>query len=177
MADSSDDDRVFATAAMAEILLSQNLLDQARQVVDELGETEPENPRIPELKRRIEELAHRSGHDTAVLEPIGRDSISLELSDGALRVYWELTEKGLGLARHKAKYSGVPIVRLFTASVGPRGVRTGSRDHEIDKLCARRDFYGMPRPATHVAAVGFLANTGEFVPMARSDVLTVGKCD
>ncbi len=177
MADSSDDDRIFATAAMAEIFLSQNLLEQARRVVDELDATDSRNPRIPELRRRIDEVAQRSGHDTVALEPIGRDSISLELCEGALRVYWELTEKGLELARHTARYSGGPIVRLFTAAVGPRGVRTGIRDHEMDKLCARRDFFGMPRPATHVAAVGFLANTGEFVPMAQSEVLKVSECD
>lgn len=162
---------------MAEILLSQNLLEQARRVVEELIATDPKNPRIPELARRIEELAQRSGHETVPLEPIGKDSIYLELSGGSVRVYWELTERGLVLARNKAIYSGTPIVRLFTAALGPRGVRTGSRDHEIDKLCARRDFFGMPRPAAHVAAVGFLANTGEFVPMAQSSVLKVTECD
>jgi len=52
-------------------------------------------------------------------------------------------------------------------------VRTSTLDIEAGLLAARLDLPGLPRPAVYVAAVGFLANTGEFLPLARTEPLTV----
>jgi hypothetical protein len=167
-------DEVFATPAMADILLGQNLIDEARRVIERLHLADPANPRVVCLEQRLEELQSRPLAEQLVLRPSGADSVSIEMAGKAVRVFFEITDEGIALARRKAQYSGTSVLRLFTAAPGPRGVRISMRDEEIRHPSGRIDLPGLPRPAVHVAAVGFLANTGEFVPLAQSKPLSVG---
>ena len=173
MTDSSDQGTIFVTVAMAEILLNQNLTDDARTVIDELLHREPDNPRVAALKKRLEEIPGYGSLEEVPMAPADKDTIMLETRNQTVRIEWTATEKGLALARRRVRYSGKTLVRLFSAVRGPRGVRTATRDLAISHLTARLDLNGLPRPAVHVAAVGFLANTGEFVPLARSEPLVV----
>ncbi len=156
---------------MAEILINQHLVDEARQVLDELRSRSTDNKRIDTLSKRIDDLSAQT--EPVPSEPRGEDAVRVTLSDEAIQLMWELTGDGLDLARAYARYSGRNIVRLFSAVPGPRGVRTLSRDIDIKHAAATLVLHGLPRPAVHVAAVGFLANTGLFVPLAQSEPLAV----
>ena len=158
----------FVTAAMAEILLGQDLVREAAEMIERLARSHPEDPRVERLRSR---LAERLARGEAVQVPIpemGLDRVALALEDGALRATWELSDAGLAIAKRRVRYSGHAVVRLFTAAVGPRGVRKALADLEIKHRAGRVDLGGMPRPAVHVAAVGFLGRNGAFVPLARS---------
>lgn len=163
----------FATVSMAEILLTQNLVEQSRRVLARLPQSARSDPRVVALRQRLEEIGTRVTLDQIPLPPAGRDSVRLEFAERAMRLEFELTADGLALAKRKARFGGRNVLRLFTAHMGPRGVRTTTRDIELQHLCARLELLGTPRPAVHVAAVGYLAHTGEFVPLARSERLTV----
>lgn len=164
---------IYATASMAEILLSQNLISQAEKVIATLQETEPDNPRTAALVLRLEEMLRGASADSPTPPPEGVDRVSLHKEDTGIGLEWELTDGGLRIAKQAARYSGRPIVRLFTASAGPRGVRTQLRDIDISALLGKTTLFGMPRPAVHVAAIGYLANTGIFVSSAQSPSLKV----
>lgn len=158
----------FATAAMAEILLGQDLVREAADVIGRLAREHGGDPRVERLGRR---LAERLAQGEAVQVPIaesGADRIAIAVDAGALRATWELSDAGLAIAKRRVRYSGHAVVRLFTAAVGPRGVRKGFTDFEIRHRAGRVDLGGLPRPAVHVAAVGFLGRNGAFVPLARS---------
>jgi hypothetical protein len=159
----------FVTVAMVEILLSQQLLDEAEPLIAALTEKTPDDPRILVLRRRIEALRNQGPLEPVPVDETGMDRIRLTPSDRGLGVVWEVIDASLALARRRARYSGRPVVRLFSAVPGPRGVRHGIRDLAIEPGAAGLDWPGLPAPAVHVAAVGFLANTGEFVPLAHSD--------
>lgn len=171
MADQDDRDLLFTTVSMAEILLSQNLVAEARRVLNRLLASDPHNSRVAALTERILELEGKGEVAPIPVAPGGRDRVTLERVGEAVRLTWELTEEGLGIAERAARYSGRPVVRLFTAAPGPRGVRTATRDLDLQPLAAYTDLGGLPRPAVHVAAAGFLANTGSFVPLAESATL------
>jgi len=162
----------FATVAMAEILLAQDLWQEAAEVVDALAARDPADPRVLDLRRRLGLRSSRGELQPQAVEALGRDRVSLEPTDAGLRLTWELTAAGLELARRVVRYSGLRIVRLFTAIAGPRGVRTGTRDIEISLPAGRLELPGMPSAAVYVAAVGFRGHSGVFVPLARSE--TVG---
>lgn len=157
---------------MAEILLAQDLWEEAGAVVDALMRREPIDPRVPELKRRLDQRARQGEIEQRPVDPAGVDRVALELVGGRLRLTWELTREGLELARRAVRYSGREIVRLFTAIAGPRGVRTGTRDLELSLPAGRIELLGVPLAAVYVAAVGYLGLNGVFVPLARSE--TVG---
>lgn len=162
----------FATVSMAEILLAQDLWEEAAAVVDVLSRSEPIDPRVPELRRRLEQRSSQGEIEQRPVDPAGEDRVALELADGRLRLSWELTREGVELARRAVRYSGREIVRLFTAIAGPRGVRTGTRDLPLSLPAGRVELLGVPRAAVYVAAVGYLGLNGVFVPLARSE--TVG---
>jgi hypothetical protein len=164
---------MYATASMAEILLSQNLVSQARKVIETLQEKEPDNPRTAALVLRLEEMLRGAFAESSPPAPMSIDRVALCKEDMGLGLEWELTDGGLRIAKQAARYSGRPIVRLFTASAGPRGVRTQLRDIDISALLGKTILFGLPRPAVHVAAVGYLANTGVFVSSAQSPSLKV----
>jgi len=163
----------FVTVAMAEILLNQNLVDEARAVVEQLRARKEDDPKLAGLVARLATIGRNA--DPVPLTPSGSDRALLVLREGTLEAEWELTEEGLALARRRARYSGVRVLRLFTAASGPRGVRSTTRDVEIDLPAARLELHGLPAPAVHVLAVGFLSHTGEFVPLARSEPLSVSR--
>ncbi len=156
---------------MAEILIRQNLLVKAQSVIDRLCEREGQTPQVASLYQRLKEKSKQAG--AVPTEPKGRDSVALEPLDQTLQIEWEITEDGIALARRRARYSGKNILRIFSAVPGPRGVRTSIQDIEVSLLAAKLYLNGLPQPAVYVAAVGFLANTGEFVPLARSEPLSV----
>lgn len=162
----------FATVAMVEILLAQDLWQEARAVLDVLVERQPADPRVADLRRRLERRSQVGEIEQEQVTAAGEDRVALELDDQGLRVTWELTARGLEIARRAVKYSGRSIVRLFTAIAGPRGVRTQTRDIELDLEAGRIALPGVPLPAVYTAAVGFLGRNGAFVPLSRSE--TVG---
>ncbi len=158
----------FYTVAMAEILLIQDLLEDASHVLERLLETSPDDDRVKKLAARIWERKNLGELEQRPMEEVGHDNIELDLNGETLDVLWELTDDGLAIARRKVRYSGHAIVRLFTAATGPRGVRTTTRDLAIEHTTAGVSLGGFPRSAVHVAAVGFLGRNGAFVPLARS---------
>jgi hypothetical protein len=168
MADPLDARTPFTTAAMAEILLGQELVREASEIIERLRRTDPEDPRVRSLEERLAERLAR-GETVQIPEPErGADRVALAFDSGALSASWELSDAGLALAKRRVRYSGHAIVRLFTAAVGPRGVRKSLADFELKHKAGRVELRGLPRPAVHVAAVGFLGRNGAFVPLARS---------
>jgi hypothetical protein len=153
---------------MAEILLAQDLWQDAAFVVEQIGARSPDDPRLDLLRRRIEERAALGEIDETPLPATGEDRMSLATDGRGLVLSWELTRNGIEIARRAARFSGRRIVRLFTAAVGPRGVRTGTRDIEVSLDAGQLVLKGVVDRAVHVAAAGFLARSGVFVPLARS---------
>lgn len=174
---SKDDKRSvpFTTVAMAEILLVQDLIQEASTVIDGLEKKHPNDPRVAALRMRMRERMGKGEAIQTPVEPRGLDRLVLNLVDQGIVMEWELTDDSLALAKRKVRYSGVSIVRLFTAAVGPRGVRTTSRDFEVISSVAQLMVSGIPFPAVHTAAIGFLGHSGLFVPMARSPLVVSGK--
>lgn len=164
--------RPFDTVAMAQILLDQHMMEEASEMIRRLVESSSEDPRTAALLARIEEKTRLGETEQVEVARQGIDSMILRRGPGSIEAGWELTDEGLGIARRRVRYSGIPIIRLFTAAAGPRGVRKTYNDVELVRLCARQVFPGLPRPAIHVAAVGFLGNNGAFVPLARSTTLS-----
>jgi hypothetical protein len=173
MGDRPDKDLVFVTISMAEILLSQNLVSETRRVLEELRKSDPENPRVIALAERLKQVSGAPPLEQTEVTTAGLDAVELFAGSDQVTLKWELTPEGLAIARQRAQYSGRNIARIFTAVPGPRGVRTGTRDIELLYIAGEAVLRGLPRPAVHVAAVGFLANTGVFVPLARSASLKV----
>lgn len=173
MGNHPDKELVFVTASMAEILLSQNLVPETEAVIRQLQKSDPGNPRVQALAERLRQIKESPTVEQKTLSAAARDEISLRSEQAELAIRWGLTPEGLRLARAHARYSGRSIVRLFTAAPGPRGVRTGTRDTALQHDAGEMTIRGLPRPAVHVAAVGYLANTGLFVPLARSASLKV----
>lgn len=159
------------TPAMAEILLDQGLLAEARELLGRLDRERPGDGRIPRLLERLAELEGAGESVQEPLEGAGRDSVALASPGRDLELRWELTRPGLDLARRTARYSGTTVVRLLTVTSGPRGTRKTTRDIALRHPCGRVLLPGLPRPAVHVAAAGFLARSGVFVPLATSDPL------
>jgi hypothetical protein len=172
MPEHPDKDLIFVTVSMAEILLAQNLVEETRAVVVQLLKSDPQNPRVKALAERLRQVMKATDDTPTAIPPQGRDYITLEW-DGALRLRWELTRDGLDIAKAEVRYLGNPNVRLFTAQPGPRGVRTASLDIEAEPPAGEHSRPGLPVPAVHVAAAGFLARTGRFLPLARSEPLLV----
>ncbi len=166
-------EELYVTVSMAEILLAQNMVQEAGRVIAKLKKTEPDNPRIAELATRLEEMKELKSSIIPSPPSCGIDRVFLFVINSGLGVEWELTETGLAIAKRAAKYSGRPVVRLFTATAGPRGVRTQLRDLDLPSLIGSTVVPGMPRSSVHVAAVGYLANTGLFVSSAQSASLKV----
>jgi hypothetical protein len=160
---------IFVTTAMAEILLSQHMLTEARRVIEQLLENEPENPRHIALEHRLQSMVRHGEREPKPIPSRDQDFIALKLSPNTLQMDWELKEESIALAQRKARYAGQNIVRLFSAVPGPRGVRTSTRDITIGVGAAHIEITGLPCPAVHVAATGFLSKTGEFVPLAQSE--------
>lgn len=175
MSDPRGIDNLFATVSMAEIFLSQNLVEQARRVLVRLPEKTHPEPRVAALRERLDEIGNRVTLDQVAQSDEGQDRVALAFTDRALRIDFELTDEGVALAKRKARFAGRRVLRLFTAHMGPRGVRTTTRDIDLQHSCARLELLGTPRPAVHVAAVGYLANTGEFVPLSSSEPLPVAR--
>ncbi len=162
---------IFVTTAMAEILLNQNMLAEARKIIEQLIENEPENPRHIALGQRLKAMVNHGERDPIPTTPKGSDFVSLSGGEKTLHVAWEVMDESVALAKRKARYAGQCIVRLFSAVPGPRGVRKSTKDITINPGAARIELTGLPFPAVHVAAVGFLSNTGEFVPLAESETI------
>jgi hypothetical protein len=158
---------LFATYAMVEILLGQNLFQDAAKVLRQLERTHGHTPYIQDLKARIKLLSHPPL--PVAIEHQGENRVRLTDLDSHMHIEWELTGEGLEMAHRIAKYSGRAIVRLFTAAPGRRGVRTSYQDWDAAPLAAELMLVGLPRPAVFVAAAGFLCNTGEFVPLCRTE--------
>lgn len=173
MVEPTEGGTLFATSQMAEILIEQNLMDEARALIDLMIEKDPTDPRVVSIARRLDEIGAGRDVEQIPAEPTGNTFVSLVESDNALRVSWEVAEQRLTIAKNKVGYSGRAVLRLFSAVFRPRGVRKAFRDIELNHMAASLKLTGLPKPALHLAAVGFLGNTGEFVPVARSTPLDV----
>ncbi len=173
MVERPDTELMFVTVSMAEILLTQNLVNETAKVVARLQKIDPANPRVLALAKRLEEVAQAGGTGSVAIEERGVDYVKIERKSGSLLLRWELTPEGLAIAKAAARFSGTRILRLFTAQPGPRGVRTGSRDIGVEHAAGEMLCYGLPDTAVHVGAIGYLANTGVFVPLARSEPCVV----
>ena len=159
----------FITISMGEILLAQNMLADTRKVVRHLQVQEPDNPRVKALAKRLKEVEKGESQRPSILPREGIDRIALAEKEGAVAVVFEITEKGMAIAKRTARYSGRAVVRIFTAAPGPRGVRTVTRDLDVEQGAASIPLFGLQRPAVHVASVGYLANTGMFVSLAQTE--------
>jgi len=168
VAESGPIDAPFATVTLAQILLGQDLLDEAERMVEQLLARRLDDPRVVALAARVRRRREQGEIVQRPDTPRGTDRIALELDGDALRIGWELTAAGGALARRAVRYSGHEVVRLFTALAGPRGVRRNSRDLELDHRAGRLEPFGVPRGAVFVAAVGFRGLNGAFVPLATS---------
>lgn len=170
MTEATNSEIPFFTVAMAEILLDQDMIAEAAEVIDRLVEEQGSDARVLELLQRVRD---RLAQGEVSQDSIARkmvDRIEIDSSNGMLRISFEVTDQGLAIARRKVRYSGHSIVRLFTASAGPRGVRKNTRDIEILHPAAQFDIHGLPKSSVHVAAIGFLGRNGAFVPLARSGI-------
>lgn len=156
----------FETVAMAQILLDQNLLEEAAEMIARLASVGSEDPRTGILLARLREMSGTLVEQRRAEARRGIDFVELRRDEVDLEATWELTDEGLAIARRRVRFSGTPILRLFTAAAGPRGVRKTYNDLELEELMASRPLPGLPRPAVHVAAVGFLGRNGAFVPLA-----------
>ncbi|MBN2802157.1 MAG: tetratricopeptide repeat protein [Deltaproteobacteria bacterium] len=164
----TENESTFVTVAMAEILLTQNQLDKAEEMINTLYKISPDDERVILLKER---LALKKSSDNEVFNkntPLEKDSVALSLNSDSLLVDFELTDEGLAIAKRAVRYSGRAILRLFTAAPGPRGVRTSIRDFELTETCASFKVAGIPQKGVFAASVGFLGHSGLFVPMARA---------
>jgi len=161
----------FHTVTMAEILLGQDLITEAAEVLEQLEQENAEDPRVRKLGIRIADRQKAGISDQHPIKESGADMVSLELNERAILITWELTDDGLALAKRRVRFSGNQILRLFTASGGPRGVRKSTRDFELTHRAAIMSLDGAPTPSVHVAAVGFLGLNGAFVPLASSPPL------
>jgi hypothetical protein len=166
-------DDAFVTAALAEIYLGQEMLSEARRVIRRLVAREPDDPHVRQLAERLRSLRDSGRNTPCAAEPRGRDFVELARDEDTLHMTWEITADGAALAKRSVRFSGSCVVRLFTAAPGPRGVRTGARDIEVEIGALEIDLRGLPRPAVHVAAAGYLARTGVFIPLAESAPLVV----
>jgi hypothetical protein len=164
-------DEPFATVTLAQILLGQDLLDEARQMIEQLERRRPDDPRVAALAARARRRLEQGEIEQRSAASEGRDRIALALAEGALEISWELTDAGAALGRRIVRYSGHEVVRLFTALAGPRGVRRHSRDIELDHRAGRLELFGVPRGGVFVAALGFRGLNGVFVPLATSVLL------
>jgi hypothetical protein len=167
MADREPGSGPLATVALAVILLDQGLLPEARELLGRLERERAGDERIPRLLARLAEL---EGSES-IQEPMergGTDTVALAACGHDLELRWELTAAGLALGRRTARCSGAPVVRLLTVITGPRGVRKTWRDIALLHPGGRLLLRGLPRPAVHVAAAGFLARSGVFVPLCTS---------
>jgi hypothetical protein len=164
----SNKDSHFVTVSMAEILLAQNMVSDTRKVIRSLLEIEPNNPRVLALVQRLDEVTQGEAQKLERIPEHGVDRIHLTRRDAAVVVAYEITDRGIAIAKSAARYSGRMVVRIFTAAPGPRGVRTVTRDFDVAVGAAALPLLGMQRPAVHVASVGYLANTGTFVPLAQT---------
>ena len=158
----------FVTISMGEILLAQNMLSETRKVVAHLLEREPDNPRVQALSKRLHEVETGEMSKQMQIPREGIDRVLLAAKENAVNIVFEVTEKGMAIAKKTARYSGRAVVRIFTAAPGPRGVRTVSRDIDVEAGAGAIPIFGMQRPAVHVASVGYLANTGTFVSLAQT---------
>lgn len=170
MSDPTRSEIPFATVTMAEILLGQDMIAEATEVIERLVDEYGDDARVKELLERIRERSIQGEVSQDLIPKKGIDRIEIESRDGVLSISFELTDQGLAIARRKVRYSGHSIVRLFTASTGLRGVRKNTRDIEILHPAAQLDIHGLPRSSVHVAAIGFLGRNGAFVPLARSGI-------
>ena len=166
---------IFNTVSMAEILLSQNLVQETQKVIADLKDKNKSDPTIVTLEKRVESLSQTTEPIARPQPARGFDRIDISCAKRVLTIEFELTEHSLLGAKKVARYSGYEIIRLFTASPGPRGVRTNTRDIKIPSHAAVLEIRGLPFKAVHVAAIGFLAHTGFFVPVARSSPLVIEK--
>jgi hypothetical protein len=165
---SSSKQPAFITVAMAEILLVQNQLKEAAGMIKELEQRFPDDQRVQRLKQRLQQR-ERSGDLVQTSEvQTGKDSVVLKLDSSLLNIRWELTPESLALAKKQVRYSGKNILRLFTASPGPRGVRTAVQDFVLNYDCASMTVSGIPAMAVFAAAVGFLGHSGLFVPVGQA---------
>ncbi len=173
MAEHEEQNARFVTVSMADILLDQQLVDQAAEIIKQLKEKAPLNKRVVALEKRLLEIIEQGPQVQLPLAPTDSNWVTLIKEATSLEIKWEITENGLASAKRMVRYSGHNILRLFSAVPGQRGVRKSTRDIELDHLAARMVLSGLPYPGVFVAAVGFLGNTGEFVPLAHSESLVV----
>ncbi|MBN2341804.1 MAG: hypothetical protein JXX29_10660 [Deltaproteobacteria bacterium] len=168
MKDSTPPSVPFTTVAMAEILMVQDLIKEASEVISRLEQQHPDDERVKALRKRMSEkmgLGMPEQHPSAAR---GIDRIELFFTEGSLCMEWELTDEGLALAKRVVRYSGHTIIRLFTAAPGPRGVRTTIQDIAIELAVGQQEISGTATGAVFTAAIGFLGRNGAFVPMARA---------
>ncbi|MBN2525920.1 MAG: hypothetical protein JXR76_05955 [Deltaproteobacteria bacterium] len=168
MSDQDSSGLPFTTVAMAEILMVQDLVKEASEVIAKLEKQHPGDERVEALRIRMSQKMGLGLKSQAPVPPRGRDRIELSFLNDALHIEWELTKDGLDLAKRTVRYSGQTIIRLFSAAPGPRGVRTSIKDLFLEMEIGQQDISGTQMGAVHTAAVGFLGRNGAFVPMARA---------
>lgn len=168
MSEHDSSDVPFTTVAMAEILMIQDLIKEASEVIERLELLHPDDERVKALRQRMSQKMGLGLKSQTPVPPQNSDRIALQFNDDLLQIEWELTPEGLDLAKRTVRYSGHSIVRLFSAAPGPRGVRTSVRDLFLELEVGRQEVCGTVRDAVHTAAVGFLGRNGAFIPMARA---------
>lgn len=191
------------TETMARLYLSQGLADRAAEIYRKLLAREPENAqlaaRLAEAeaafsgqKRAAAEA--RAGVSSAKVpqpapgEPFGMLDFE-ELPEGYgvddceliardpfhLFAYWEVTDGGLDVARRHlgddAREARL-VLRVFTMA-GAVPQPSGNADHPLEGNRGRR-YFPSPRPGAQVrAAVGLVAGSGLFAPIATSSTVRV----
>ncbi|MSP63157.1 MAG: DUF4912 domain-containing protein [Myxococcales bacterium] len=93
-----------------------------------------------------------------------------------LFAYWEVTDGGLGDARrHLGDEAGDAklVLRMFVTHPGERGTTRDTRDHALDQRRGRR-YLPAPKPGLQVrAAIGLVARSGLFAPIAHSGAVRI----
>ena len=168
MSENDSSDVPFTTVAMAEILMVQDLVKEASEVIARLEIQHPDDERVRELRKRMSQKMGLGLKPQVPATASHLDRIMLQFKEDILHIEWELTPSGLDLAKRTVRYSGNSIIRLFSAAPGPRGVRTTVRDLFLELNVGSQEISGTARGAVHTAAVGFLGRNGAFVPMARA---------
>jgi hypothetical protein len=190
------------TETMARLYLAQGLPDLAAEIYRKLLAREPENgnlrARLAEAEaamagqKRAATQAREQVGTTKVPQPAPGEPFGMldfeELPDGYgvdeceliardpfhLFAYWEVTDGGLDLARsHLGDEAGSArlVLRVFTITAGVAARDT--RDHALDGNRGRR-YLPTPRPGAQVrAAVGLVASSGLFAPIAHSSTVRV----
>ena len=159
----------LATVTMASIFAEQGLETEAAQLCRAVLARKPHEPRASRLLRRLErsEAAGR-------LLPAGQGGSHVALwwqGPTVLFAAWQVEREPGDIDGRAARLAGAGatrVLRLFSAWRDATGVRQQVRDEPVDGLRGQMFLEEVPAGATHRAAVGWLGETGNFLPLCSS---------